>query len=117
VDSDRLLGSVLYRFPIAQPFGIAELGGHVGVHASSVYDDLFDDAALDLTFEESPDLDPSSVPLRPAASVGLHLGLTFRKVPSLDLALGVSPEGVTGVRFTLNQDLQALRQPHHRIRR
>jgi len=117
VDSDRLLGSVLYRFPIAQPFGIAELGGHVGVHAASVYDDLFDDAALDLTFEKSPDLDPSSVPLRPAASVGLHLGLTFRKVPSLDLALGVSPEGVTGVRFTLNQDLQALRQPHHRIRR
>jgi hypothetical protein len=117
VDSDRLIGSVLYRFPIAEPFGLVDLGGHLGVHAASVYDDVFDDATFDLTFDESLDPNRSSVPLRPAASLGLHLGLTFRQTPSLDLALGVSPEGVTGVRFTLNQDLQALRQPHHRIRR
>ena len=117
VDSDRLVGSLLYRFPLVQPFGLVDLGGHLGVHAASVYDDVFSDAALDLTFEEAPDLDPSSVPLRPAASLGLHLGLTFRQTPSLDLALGISPEGITAVRFTLNQDLQALRQPHHRIRR
>jgi hypothetical protein len=117
VDSDRLVGSVLYRFPLAQPFGVVELGGHLGVHAASVYEDLFDDATLDLTFDESLDRNRASVPLRPAASIGLHLGLAFRQTPSLDLALGVSPEGVTAVRFTLNQDLQALRRPHHRIRR
>jgi len=117
VDSDRLIGSLLYRFPVAQPFGLINLGGHLGVHAASVYDDLFDDAALDLTFVESLDPNRSSVPLRPAASLGLHLGLSFRQTPSLDLALGVSPEGATAVRFTLTQDLQTLRSPHHRIRR
>jgi len=117
VGSDRLVGSLLYRFPLARPFGVVDLGGHLGVHAASVYDDLFDDAALDLTFDESLDPNRSLVPLRPAASLGLHLGLAFRQTPSLDLALGLSPEGVTAVRFTLNQDLQALRQSHHRIRR
>lgn len=117
VDSDRLIGSVLYRFPITQPFGLVQVGGHLGAHAASVYDDVFSDATLDVTFEESPNLSPSSVPLRPAASLGLHLGLSFRQTPSLDLALGVSPEGVTGVRFSLTQDLQTLRRPHHRIRR
>lgn len=116
VGSDRLIGSVLYRFPLAQPFSVFQLGGHVGAHAASVYDDFFDDATLDLTFEDAMQPEVSPVPLRPAASIGLHLGLTFRQTPSVDLALGVSPEGVTAVRFTLNQDLQALRRPHHRIR-
>jgi hypothetical protein len=117
VDSDRLIGSVLYRFPIAQPFGLARIGGHLGAHAASVYDDISSDATLDLTFEAAPPPASASVPLRPAASLGLHLGLSFRQTPSLDLALGVSPEGVTGVRFILTQNLQALRRPHHRIRR
>jgi len=117
VDSDRLISSLLYRFQLAQPFSVLRVDGHLGVHAAGVYDDVFSDAAFDLTFEESPTLDPSSVPLRPAASIGLDLGLSFRQAPSLDLALGVSPEGITAVRFTLNQDLQALRQLHHRIRR
>jgi hypothetical protein len=44
------------------------------------------------------------------------MGLSFREVPALDLALGVGPEGVTGVRFALHQDLQALRPPHHQLR-
>jgi hypothetical protein len=117
VDSDRLMSSVLYRFPIARPFGLVRLDGHLGAHAASVYDDVFSDAAADVTFEESPDVDPSSVPLRPTASVGMHIGLSFREIPSLDLAVGLSPEGVTAVRFTLNQDLQALRPFHHQIRR
>lgn len=117
VDSDRLIGSVLYRFPIVQPLSVLRIDGHLGVHAASVYDDIFSDAALDLTFEESLDPERTSVPLRPAASVGLHLGLSFRETPSLDLALGLSPEGVSAVRFTLNQDLQALRPAHHQLRR
>ena len=116
VDSDRLISSVLYRFPLAQPFNLLHLGGHLGVHAASVYDDVFSEAALDLTFEKSLDPDRSSVPLRPAVSLGLHLGLSFRHTPSLDLTLGLSPEGVTAIRFTLNQDLQALRRLHHQIR-
>lgn len=116
VDSDRLIGSVLYRFPIVQPRNVLRIDGHLGVHAASVYDDVFSDAALDLAFEESLDPGRTSVPLRPAASVGLHLGLSFRETPSLDLALGLSPEGISAVRFTLNQDLQALRPAHHQLR-
>lgn len=116
VDSDRLLGSLLYRFPLAQPFSLLRLEGHVGLHAGSVYEDVFSDAALALTFDESIDSGGRRVPLRPAASIGLHVGLSFRQTPSMDLALGVSPEGVTVVRFSLTQDLQALRRPHHQIR-
>lgn len=117
VDSDRLIGSVLYRFPLARPLGVLHLGGHVGAHAASVYDDVFTDAALGVSFDEFPEVEGGSVPLRPAASVGLRMGLSFREVPSLDLALGVSPEGVTGVRFTLRHDLTALRPSHHQLRR
>jgi hypothetical protein len=116
VDSGRLIGSVLYRFPLARPFNVIRLDGHLGVHAASVYDDVFSDAAFDLTFEESPNLDPSSAPLRPAASIGTHISLLFRELPALDLAVGLSPEGVTAVRFTLSQDLQALRPSHHQLR-
>jgi hypothetical protein len=116
VDSDRLIGSVLYRFPLARSFNVIRLDGHLGVHAASVYEDVFSNAAFDLTFEESPNLDPSSVPLRPAASIGTRIGLLFRELPALDLAVGLSPEGVTAVRFTLSQDLQALRPSHHQLR-
>jgi len=115
-DSDRLLGRLLYRFPLAKLLNAIRVGGHLGVHAANVYDDVFSDAALDLSFDETLTPVKGSVPLRPAASVGVHLGLLFRQTPSLDLALGVSPEGVTGVRFALTHDLQALRPPHHRLR-
>lgn len=117
VDSDRIIGNLLYRFPLAQPLNVVQLEGHLGLHAASVYDDVFSDAAFDLTMEESPTANASSVPLRPAASLGMHVGLLFRKAPSLDLAVGLSPEGLTAVRFTFNQNLQALRPPHHQLRR
>ena len=117
VDADRLISSVLYRFPIAEPFAILQLDGHLGLHAASVYDDVFSQAALDLTFEESLDPARSSVPLRPAASLGVRLGLSFRHASSLEFTLGLSPEGITAIHFTLNHDLQALRPPHHQIRR
>jgi len=116
VDSSRLISSLLYRFPLATPLSVLRLDGHLGIHAASVYDNAFSDAALDLTFDERPQFDESSVPLRPAASVGVRLGLSFREVPALDLALGLSPEGVTGVRFALRQNLQALRPAHHMLR-
>ena len=117
VDSSRLIGRLLYRFPLARPLSVLRVDGHLGIHAASVYDNVFTDAALALTFDESPSTGGSSVPLRPAASVGVQLGLSFREVPAVDLALGLSPEGVTGVRFTLRQDLQALRPAHHQLRR
>lgn len=116
VDSDRLVGSLLYRFPIAQLMGLVQVEGHAGVHAASVYDDVGSDATVALSFDESVGPADGSVPLRPAASVGLHVGLSSRQSPSLDLALGASPEGVTAVRVRLTRALQAFRPPHHRLR-
>lgn len=113
VASDRLIGSLLYRFPLAEVMGVFEFEGHLGLHAASVYDDFPSDAAFALTFEDTVDPGRLSVPLRPSASAGLHVGLSFREVPSMDLALGLSPEGLTAVRFTFTQKIQALRPPHH----
>lgn len=114
---DRFLTSMLYRFPILQILGVVDFDGHVGVHAASVYDAFFSEARAKLTFEESLSSGRASVPLRPSASAGLHVGLSFRETPSLDFALGLSPEGVTAVRFTFSQNLRALRPPHHRTPR
>lgn len=116
VDSDRFIGSALYRFPLARVAKVVTLEGHLGVHAASVYGQFPSDAAFDLTFDERLDPTLTSVPLRPSTSVGVHMALSFRQAPSLDLALGVSPEGVSGVRFTFRQDILTLRPPHHDIR-
>lgn len=117
VASDRLVNSVVYRFPLAQLFKVVNLDGHLGVHAANVYDDFGSDRAVDVSFSEELDPSDGSIPLRPSASVGLHLGLSFRHVPTLDVAVGVSPEGASLARFTLNQSLNGLRRsPHHSIR-
>lgn len=118
VDSDRLMASLLYRFPVARIFGIVDLDAHLGVHASNVYDDFFSDAAFDVSFDETLPPSDDSVPLRPSASAGFRLGLPFREVPSLEVAVGASPEGISVARLTLSQTLGALRLgPHHLIRR
>jgi hypothetical protein len=110
---DRLAASALYRFPIARLQNLFAVGGHVGVHAASVYDDLGEQFALDLSFQETLAPPGSDVPLRPALSTGVRLGPLFRDETYFDLALGVSPEGITGVRFQFVRALGAVRPPHH----
>ena len=114
VGSDLLRLRALYRFPLFRFRDLLTVEGHVGAHAASVYNDLGDEFAFDVSFNEV--LDPgSTVPLRPAASTGLRLGPLFRDETYVDVALGVSPEGVTGVRFTFVQSLRSLRPAHHRF--
>jgi hypothetical protein len=82
-----------------------------------VYRNLFDQFDLSVSFDESPvsrDRASEPVPLRPAVSAGIRAGPLFRDQSFLDLAVGVSPEGVSGVRVTFIQPLTPLRQPHHR---
>lgn len=117
VDSDRLIGSVLYRFPLFRVLDLARVDGHLGVHAASVYDDVFSDATFDVTLDSAVPAGVDRVPFRPAASIGLRTTVLHRDAPLTNLALGISPEGVTAVRFTFTQDLQALRPPHHRVSR
>lgn len=117
VASDRLVASLLYRFPVARVFGIVDLDAHLGVHASNVYDDFFSDAAFDVSFNDTPPPSDNMVPFRPSASAGLRLGLSVREVPSLEVAVGASPEGISVARFTLSQNLGSLRLGfHHAIR-
>jgi hypothetical protein len=116
---DRFVGAdlvslrALYRFPLVQFRDLLTVEGHLGVHAASVYDDLGEQFAFDLSFDERIGAS-STVPLRPAASTGLRLGPLFRDETYVDVALGLSPEGVTGVRFTFVQSLRSLRPAHHR---
>ena len=110
--ADRLVASALYRFPLTRLRDLFGLNGHLGVHAASVYDNLGDQFALDVSFDETVTAD-GSVPLRPAASVGVRLDPLFRDETYFDLALGISPEGVTGVRLQFTRTLDSVRPPHH----
>ena len=110
--ADRLIGSILYRFPLVRLRDLFGLDGHLGVHAASVYNDLGEQFALDVSFDETVAAD-GSVPLRPAASVGVRLDPLFRDETYFDLALGLSPEGVTGVRLQFTRTLDSVRPPHH----
>jgi len=117
VGNDRMTLSTLYFFPIFNLEKILSIEGKVGVHAASVYDDLGDQFEPSLSFDRSiadADEGDRTVPLRPAASMGIYLGPRFRAAPHVELAVGVSPEGVSGVRFRFVQPLTPLHAPHHR---
>lgn len=115
--NDRFVAGALYQFPLFHQENLVTLEGHVGAHAASVYTNLFDEFEAAISFNESlgsaSDLS-SRVPLRPAVSAGLRAGPLFRDAAFLDLAVGWSPEGVSGVRFTFIQPLTPIRAPHHR---
>jgi hypothetical protein len=116
VDSDRLLGSVLYRFPLLYYKHLVAIEGHVGAHAATVYDNIGNQFAPSFSFENNLSLDASDRPFRPSASVGLRFAVPFRARTTLDLALGLSPEGVTGMQFSFARSLQTVRSPHHTTR-
>ncbi|WP_169577896.1 BamA/TamA family outer membrane protein [Salisaeta longa] len=111
--NDRLLATVGYRFPVGTVAQLFRIEGHAAAQVGSVYNNVFEDFDPAVTFAEEPPVTPAAVPLRPAASLGVHLAPLFRDESYIDLAVGVSPEGVTGVRFTLTRTLRSLRPPHH----
>jgi hypothetical protein len=114
VGMHRLLGSVLYRFPLTRILGLSVVEGHFGVHLANVYDDLGTQFSPTISFEEDPPYEETR-PFRPAASAGLRFVAPARDRVTLELALGVSPSGVSGVRFSFLRSLQALRPPHHTL--
>jgi outer membrane protein assembly factor BamA len=108
---DRILASALYRFPIASVLGFT-IEGHAGIHAASVYTDVGDQ--FDLRFSGWNEPEPgATVPLVNAASAGVTVGPIFRDETYLDVAVGVGPEAVTGVRFSFTYDVNSPRPPHH----
>jgi outer membrane protein assembly factor BamA len=112
VAPDRLLASALYRFPLLHYDRLVTVGGHVGIHVAGVYDRLGDQFAPTISFDD-PSLRPGDRPLRPSASLGARFAMPRRPHTTLELAVGVSPEGVSAVRFSFGRPLQALRPPHH----
>lgn len=113
VAPDRLLATALYRFPLLHYDRLATLDGHVGVHLAGAYDRLGEQFAAEVSFADDVTLGRGSRPLRPSASLGLGFAMPRRDHVSLELAVGVSPEGVSAVRFSFTRPLQALRPPHH----
>jgi hypothetical protein len=113
VASDRLLASALYRFPLLHYERLLTLDGHVGVHLAGTYDGIGDQFSATVSFEDTVVPDGSTRPLRPSASAGLRFAMPRREHVDVELAIGVSPEGVSGVRFSLVRSLRALRPPHH----
>jgi hypothetical protein len=110
--SERVVASALYRFPIARPWNLFHLDGHLGVHAASVYDD-FGQFTPAVSFDERLDAGRTTYPLRPAVSAGLRLGPVFRDETYVGLAAGWSPDGLTLVHFRLGSPLDLIHPPHH----
>ncbi len=113
VDSDRLMASTLYRFPLIHLKNVAGIEGHLGVHVASVYDNVGEQFSTTVSFKDNTLRNEPTRPLRPSASAGLRFTVPFRKRATLDLSVGVTPEGVRAVRFSLVRSLQAVRFPHH----
>jgi len=116
VGADRLITSALYRFPLFDVSGLVRFEGHLGIHAASVYDDIGDQFEASLSFDDPLPAQETTFPLRPAISAGLQFGLPLRTRTLVELALGGSPEGVSGVRLTFSRDLSLTRPPHHTSR-
>ncbi len=116
VGHDRLTATARYEFPLIDTTPVFALDGHLGVHAAGIYDDLPAQFEPVLSFKETLSPAASTYPLRPSASVGLTVRMPMRPRATVDLALGMSPEGLSAMRLTIDQPLSLIRPPHHTSR-
>ena len=102
---DALAMSVGVRAPVLtlyELFGLdAELTGTLG----SVYTDVFDQFDPSISFD-APILEPGTVPLRPAASIGLRAVNLDTRSMYIGGRIGVSPEGLSVALVSLTADLR-----------
>ena len=113
VGPDRLLGSLLYRFPVVYVEELVSIEGHVGMHLASVYDDVARQFSPTVSFDNDQTVGGTTEPLRPAASAGLRIAVPSRSHATLEVAVGVSPEGGSAAKVSFVRPLQALRYSHH----
>jgi hypothetical protein len=113
VGPDRLITTLLYRFPILHVEDLVSIEGHVGGHLASTYDNVFQDFATTVSFDDDQTLGKTTQPLRPAASAGLRFAIPSRPHATLELGVGVSPEGTSAARISVVRPLLSLRPPHH----
>ena len=111
-DRDRLLVGVRYR--ITRTAGnLLDVEPYVGGHAGAVYTDVFEQFTWDATTERTPPR-TAVVPPRLSAHVGLRIAPRFRDTTWIDVAVGLGPDGVTGVRLAFTPTFHRLRPAHHR---
>lgn len=116
VGNDRLTATARYEFPLVDTPPVFSLDGHLGIHAAGIYDDLPAQFAPAISFDHTLSSEASTYPLRPSASVGLQLRMPMRPRTAVDVALGVSPEGLSAVRLTIDRPLSLVGPPHHTSR-
>ena len=114
--NDRLTATARYEFPLLDVSPLLSLDGRVGVHAAGIYDDLPAQFTPVLSFDQTLASGAKTYPLRPSASFGLELRMPMRPRTQVNVALGVSPEGLSAVRLTLDRPLSLVRPIHHTSR-
>lgn len=113
VGADRVATSIRYRFPLINEPPLFRLGGHVGLHAASIYDNVTEQFAAALAFDRTRDVDATTYPLQPSASLGVSMEVPMRPRTQIEFAVGISPEGLSAARLTMHRPLLLLRPPHH----
>ncbi|MES3630112.1 MAG: BamA/TamA family outer membrane protein [Longimonas sp.] len=112
---DRVLLGARYRVVARNIGNLLVLEPYVGGHAGAVYNDVFEQFAFDATIERTP-LPTPGVPLRVSGHVGVRVAPFFRDTTFFDLALGLGPDGITGVRLRFTPTFRHLRPDHHNDR-
>lgn len=107
--NDLVLLGASYQFPLHRWLDLFKVEGRVGLDVASVYNDVFDEFEASISFDETLSAPRAQYPLRPAASLGLRLMPLFRDEVYVDVAVGISAEGVTAVRFRFTPSFRALR--------
>ena len=110
---DRVLVGARYRVQWRNVANVLTVEPYAGGHAGAVYTDVFDQFAAKATTRRAP-VPNDAVPLRLSTHVGLRLAPTFRDATWLDVAVGLGPDGVTGIRLAFTPTLGTLHPAHHR---
>ncbi|MFO8231698.1 MAG: hypothetical protein R6U20_03445 [Longimonas sp.] len=114
-DRDRVLLGARYRVLWRNLANMVTVEPYVGGHAGAVYTDVFEQGTLDATIERTP-RPTTNVPLRLSAHVGLRIAPRFRDSTWIDMAVGLGPDGVTGVRLAFTPTFHHRRPDHHNDR-
>ncbi len=103
---DLLALNVEYIYPLVDAYGLLRLDGLLAVGAGSVYEDLFDQFAAEITFTGDLERGRESYPLRPSITAGFDLYRENRTGFDLRVLVGLGTEGISLVRFAFMRDLR-----------